>query len=815
MIDKAAGAANPSTTAAGGSQSAPATSVTQPPVKPRRSWPGRLVRAFFIFVCVYGLAALVAPFITADRFGDRLQNSLERALGRKVEFKVPVTLSMFPGPSFLVACKDCSAAVVIHEDPSISLEPMAYVRSLKVRPSLWRLLFTGKFVIASISLDDATINLGKTGKASEVGRWNFGSFVDRTVMRNLPAIHVRDGRINFRFGDEKSVFYLTNADLDISPPVSIGSGWDVKCSAQPARSDRAGFGLGQFNVSGRWFVEPERIDINLEVSDTGLGDLTSLIRGEAGGIHGEISARLHLAGPIDNVGISGRLRLDDVHRWDLLPSKSSGWPLDIRGRLNVPDTQLELESNSVRDVQLPLLLRYRVTNYLSQPRWALAVNWNRFPAAPLLQLARDMGVQAPADLRVAGTLDGAITYSGEGSYQGMVGFHDAAVTIPGSPPVTCDIAYFVMDNGHVRLSPATAHMGSDQAFVEGDYSIADRALALQIVTDSMQVASLRAQVSLAAVPWLDQVQAGKWNGTLRYQWTPAASNWTGDLDLHDGQMAAPGLADPLHLNAAHARIDGADVTLDHIDAQAGKVAFTGDYSYVPGAARPHKVKLHADAVDMADLEAELTPTLRHDPGLIARALGRSALPAWLEGRGVEGTVDIADATIGDVHLTGFRSRLLWDAARVELDGVQARLNGATLTGRLAVNLRGSRPAYRWTGRMKGWSWQGGTLDSEGTVDTSGAGSQLLSNLKAEGTFSGSDLDLGSPAPWRCNSGDYRLSVSSAGPHLQLTGLTLRTADETYAGQGGTQDGARLLVTLSSGAKEVRLSGTLSKLKIEE
>ena len=50
-------------------------------------------------------------------------------------------------------------------------------RPMEVRPSIWSLL-VGKFVIASIRLEGASINLSKTGPASEWGRWNFASFVN-------------------------------------------------------------------------------------------------------------------------------------------------------------------------------------------------------------------------------------------------------------------------------------------------------------------------------------------------------------------------------------------------------------------------------------------------------------------------------------------------------------------------------------------------------------------------------------------------------------------------------------------------------------
>jgi hypothetical protein len=201
--------------------------------------------------------------------------------------------------------------------------------------------------------------------------------------------------------------------------------------------------------------------------------------------------------------------------------------------------------------------------------------------------------------------------------------------------------------------------------------------------------------------------------------------------------------------------------------------------------------------------------------LLARAFGRSALPEWLKGRGVDGTIDVADAAIADLHLTNVRGRLLWDAARVEIDGVQADIDGASLTGRLAVSLHGSRPAYQWAGRIKGFAWQGGTLDAAGTAETSGAGLQLLRNMKAEGTFSGAGLDLGTAGPWRIDSGEYAVSAMSAGPRVRFTSLSARSGDDAYTGQGGTQDSGRIAVTLTNGAKDVRVSGTLNKLKVEE
>src|SRR5262249_11192060 len=164
-----------------------------------------------------------------------------------------------------------------------------------------RSLLMGKFVIGSIWLDSASINFTKTGPGSEPGRWNFAPLVSPSMMRTIPAIHVRNSRVNFKFGETKSVFYLTNADFDFAP--SGLRAWKVYCAAMPARTDRSAQGLGSLVIGGRWYRDPDRVDLNLELNPVGLGELTALLRGHAGMVHGSISARLHLGGRLDNIGI--------------------------------------------------------------------------------------------------------------------------------------------------------------------------------------------------------------------------------------------------------------------------------------------------------------------------------------------------------------------------------------------------------------------------------------------------------------------------------------------------------------------------------
>jgi hypothetical protein len=596
-------------------------------------------------------------------------------------------------------------------------------------------------------------------------------------MSTAPAIHIRGGRINFKFGDTKSIFYLMDTDLDISPPGARGGGWDISCEGQAGRTDKPALGLGSFALIGKWYLAPERVDLDVRLERTHIEDFAVLMSGQAGGVHGTITSRLHLAGPLNGIGVLGRLTVEDVHRWDLLPPKGYGWPMDIRGRLDLLAQQIELQSTSA---VVPLTTRFRVSDFLSRPHWAVTVTWNQFPLAPVLQLARDMGAQIPAKLEMNGAIDGAIGFSPQRSLEGELALHNAAVTIPDAPPLRFEQMQVMFGQGHVWFAPTPVRTAQQDEFsLEANYSIPDDSLDLSIAADGMKIQALRAQAALAAVPWLEHVSSGIWSGQVHYHREPQATpRWTGAFDLADAEIAVPGLADPLEIETARVGLDGARVGIDRIVARTGKIAFTGDYRYEPGTAHPHRVRLRTSKADAADLEAELKPTLRRNASLLARALGRTGVPDWLRDRKLEGSIRIGDLELAGTHVENVRARLVWDTTRLSLLALAAKLDGAALEGSLAITLGPQRPSYKLNAKLKDLLWQSGRLDAEGTLEAAGLGPQLLSSLR-------------------------------------LTDLSLRTEDEIFTGSGSIEDDGRLLLLLTNGNREMRMSGTLATLKWEE
>jgi hypothetical protein len=760
--------------------------------------------------CVLVMAAgVLAPYLGADRYAGRIRSGLESALGRRVEIG-KVRFNLFTGPGFSVS------KVVIFEDLAFGREPFAYVESLEARPRLWPLI-TGRLEFASLRLEDTSVNLTRVDSGPGAA-WNFSELLRRTRFDALPALHLRTGRINFKFGDNKSVFYVTDADLDISPPAGEQGGWRVQFSGQAARTDRRARGFGFFTASGAW-RPGGKLDLDIRLEKSAMNEMIGLVYGRDIGVHGGVSARAHIAGPLADLHINGALNVEDIHRWDLLPEHGTAWPFEFEGRLNIPAERLEIDSHSAAKEAPPLAVRFRAADYLSRPHWGVAFNWNRFRVEPLLQLARHLGANLPDGLKVDGSLDGAIGYSEEGSWQGQLAFQDAAVTIPGSPPVSFEHAALLLDGGHIRLPAAVARTsGDDLARIEAAYELDNGRLELAIETDSMAVAGLQSQAALAAVPILEQVQSGVWKGKLTYQRQPESpGQWSGAFQLEHADIPLPSLAEPLRVQTASVKLDGARVSLEKIELTAGDVTVRADYHYEPGALRPHRVRISTASLDAAELERLLMPTLKRTPGLIARTFGfgRAPAPEWLRNWSVEGSVAVDSLRIAGLELQKVRARLFWNGTSLALGDVTGSLENGSVSGRLLLDLRGNDPAYRLAGRLKSVEWNGGTFDAEATLNTIGTGDALLSNLRSQGSFNGQSFDDQPLDQLDSISGCYALEWAKPAPHLRFTDLQISSGGEVFLGRGAMQSDGRLLIQVSNGARQLNMSGTLASLRIDD
>jgi hypothetical protein len=222
-------------------------------------------------------------------------------------------------------------------------------------------------------------------------------------------------------------------------------------------------------------------------------------------------------------------------------------------------------------------------------------------------------------------------------------------------------------------------------------------------------------------------------------------------------------------------------------------------------------------LDAAELERLLLPTLQRDESFLTRALrlGRSSVPDWLEAQHADGVVEIGSFALGDLRLANLHAHLLWDAANLETSELSARWGEGLFNGRLVANLRRAEPAYRLTGRVRAVKWMGGQWEGRGLLEASGTGPDLARNLRLESAFKGRGVSLAPDTEFESVSGNCVFNVLGGLPQLRCTDLRAVLDEDLYQGQGSTGADGRLSFDLSSGAKLLRLIGTLSPFQLTE
>ena len=755
-------------------------------------------RALIIALLLVLAIGFAAPHYEIEFIRPKIERALERGLGRKVEVG-PVHFNLFTGPGFTVD------KVTIHEDPRAGIEPFAYVGTLEARLQLLSLL-RHRLEFSSLRLGEASINLVKT----EAGPWNFQFLLSSAPASagTMPEIRMRGGRVNFKFGDTKSVFYFSEADFDVAP--SMDGSVALRFAGAPARSDRSSQNFGNFFVRGMWSAR--KVNLRVELEKSALQEVARLIDRRGYGLHGAIALDAQLSGVPSHLDVAGHIQVNDVHRWDLLPQSGGGLSIAYVGMLDLHNDRLELQS--VSEVPNPQVsAAFRAWDFLTAPHWDASAQLNKVPVTTVLEIARHMGAALPEQLAAEGSVSGEVRYSEPEGVAGRVALQDASLTLPDRRPLRAASAALVIDRQVMSLEPATVSVGENEsADVEGSFSLegAER-LDLKITTRALSVSDM-SSFGVAAIPLLDQTPQGTWRGWARYGWArDEPGEWSGEYELQNARIAVDGLVEPVKVQSAAVILSGKRVSVSRIRARAGTVAFTGDYRWEPSAVRPHKFHLTIPSVDAAELQRLLTPTLLRNRGFFARTLRFSdaSLPEWLKTRRADGTVTIGSLTFGDSQVHVDAARLLWDAALVRFVGLDAHIDQAALAGDLSIDLAGPSPHYRFEGKLSDVAYKEGRLDFEGSLDADGAGAEVLASAHAEGHVHGRSILFSPDAEFRTATACFEVGEQAAGERWKLSSVEVTQGADTYTGSGATQADGRLVLDLLSRGRAVRYSTLLA------
>lgn len=770
----------------------------------RRLWIGLLV------VLVFGLAA---PYLRTTRLRPRIEAALEAALNRPVHVG-SVGLNLFTGPGFTV--KD----VIIDDDSAAGIEPFAHVESMQARVSFIS-LFAGRLAFSSLRLSNPSVNLVKT----QSGPWNFQPLLDRALnagsgrRRPVPDIQIRSGRLNFKFGDTKSVFYISDADLDVYP--NENGEVVVRFSGAPARTDRSAQDFGLLTARGLLRSNAnaeEQLSMGVHLERTAISEIVKLFKARDLGVHGYALANASIAGPLSALDVTGDLNIKDIHRWDLMPASGEGWTLHYHGSLDLLGHRLSLETASPQGQPEPVTFKLRLADYLAaSPKWAVNFLFRDLPAASLLETARHMGAPLPPQVRVEGAINGGIGYSLDTGLEGQLALGNASLTFPESGAVNFESARVLVSKSKIALAPAAVQFDNGQsAEIEGEYALDDSYATLRVDTRQLTIAEVqsgaRQLLKPVPIPLLDQLRRGTWKGWIAFaRIGDRPGIWTGEYDLQNALLDIPGLASPVRFTSASVQMKAGQLRMTRIRARTGSVELEGDYRYDPDAIPPHRLRMRIPKLQLADLERLVKPTLARNEGFLARTfrLKADAVPQWLQEREVDAAIDIRNLVYDETPLGKLQAHLVWDGSAVEISDMQCTLDDMHATGNMTVNLAKSVPSYRLTGSIENLDYRNGRLDLDGEVATSGFGQDLLLNVHSQGTFQGQDISLAGDNSVAGISGAFRVTPGLGAPRLLLSNVEVIQGEETLSGQGSVQSDGRVILDLvNSGRKQIHLTGSL-------
>jgi hypothetical protein len=712
-------------------------------------------RAAIALAVLVTLAVFLPPSINVNQYKRHIAGAIGGAIGRQVTVE-SVTLRLLPQPGFTLD------NVVVADDPAFSAEPMLRAPEVTAAlrlTSLWR----GRLEIARLSFKEPSLNLVR----SPQGNWNIEALLMRAAQTpsapttrsrpearpRFPYIESDNARINFKVGQEKKVYALTEADFALW--LASENEWRTRLEARPMRTDSNLSDTGKLRVDGtlqrsaRLADTPLKFRIRLENAQ--LGQLSTLVYGRDRGWRGKTGVTVYLSGTASNFTVNADASVEEFRRYDITPPNSLALQAHCAAqyragaeRLGDIQCQLPAENGEVA-------ARGSITGFPNHPRYDLGVVARDVPLSYAVAFVRRAKKDLPDDLTADGSLNAAITvrstengvaWSGGGSTRqfrlrsqvldpplevGTVEFvlgSSAAIVVPASThpsrskrrstltaraPTPASTSQSVPNDFQLTVQPFALPLGGSRpgtahaAFSRTGYTIdlsgsADLARLLQLATGvGMGVAAPSALASGATQ--LQLQIAGPWAGFPQ----PMVS---GTAELENATVQLPGIEGPVQVTEAEVSFSPAEVRVDKLTAsfQAGAITLAGwirkprGCGSTPGCVA--EFSLHSDRIATDDLNRLLNPRLRQQPWYRRIGGASNPPPSTFANMRAAGRLTVAKLVVKGVTALNFSANVLLTPGNARLARSVADVFGGALTGDWRVDFSGATPSYSGTGALQ-------------------------------------------------------------------------------------------------------------------
>ncbi len=733
---------------------------------------------------------VVPPSVNSAKFRAHFSESLSRSLGRAVSVdEVHVRLLPLPGFTF--------RHLKIADDPEFGGEPILQTveddgsySSAKLRlGSLWR----GRLEIASISLTQASLNLTR----SPDGHWNLERLINRasqtpsapTAKRHaesrnrFPYIELNESRINFKFGQEKKPFTLSDSDFALW--LAAENRWNVRLKSVPLRTDEYLSDTGVIHVSGSFDRAASYASIPFHFQFSWdrpqINELVRMEQGRDPGWRGMVDLSGEIKGtPADFVArIDGSV--DQFRRYDITRSSSLSLQVSCIQHFVAGEPHASLDFKC----RMPVA-RGTVTaeGTVADPAHfgpsTVTISAGNVPVNAFVQALLHAKSTLPDDLAGTGTIDGnwTITHSPESgiAWSGRLVAHNASLrSAVLSQPLGLGEALTV-DFGRQNTGSAKS---KKQLLQNPASAVIQPAVLDEDAGDGPQISGeldnhqyrldLRGKIALARLAEMERLIGGRSllagvKGTASLDasysgaWSFAPATLSGSLRVNSARFAIKGISEPLVVSSANVSFNGPDFQVPQFAA-----SFPGSNLNFTGSAQGSRdcadqpvcdVTFSAHAGELSEIQIASLLQAR-DSGLSLPFFhsGAGTQAVWLLSIPAKGSLSIQHLSLPRLQTTNVTAQLQTGAGRLLIRHWTGNLFGGRHDGELTLDFSGPRPSILAAGALRHASMEevatafddpigAGVFDCDYRLDLSGSNLEQLANSAAgSATFAWKDGTL--------------------------------------------------------------------------
>lgn len=791
----------------------------------------------------------------------RIAGSIGSALGRKVGLD-NVRIRLLPRPGFDLE------GLVIYDDPAFSAEPMMRAQDVSAAIRL-RSLLRGRLEIATLSATEPSINLVR----NDHGRWNLASLLERSAhipaaptgkpaserRPAFPYLEATHARINFKIGQAKKSWALTDADVALWQESE--NSWGARMTAQPVRTDFNLTDTGVVQLNATWqrasTLSDTPVQVAVQWQKGQLGQITKLFSGRDRGWRGGVSFGANLSGTPKALLMRSQLSIEDFRRYDIMGSGSVRLSTACAGHYSTQDSTLtDLSCESPVNGGF-VRLNGNLGLISSPPSYDLTLTADKVPLPSLLQVLRHAKKGLPADLAANGRLDAeihvvraesaAVQLTGEGaatdvrlssnSGKDEITFGDVPLAVSnadekkGSGKAGSKQTDAEPVEAHLQIGPFSLAMGaSTAASAAGWLSASGYRFSLRGDTEVKNLYRLANTLGLSGFrpvadgsARVDVGVSGAWQGF-------AAPEAVGTAQLRSVRTGMRGLNLPIEIAFAILKVDPETVSLEKLAAQIGDTHWSGAVR-APRRCAPEgcvfQFDLGADELSSGGLAEWFTPRPAKRPWYriltSSEQQGKSPLLAMR----ARGHLRINRLSLKDVDASLIVAQVDLDRGKIALTGLRGQVFQGTHQGDWVIDVSAMPPHYQAKGQLQNISmaqmstamddaWATGTADGEFDLTTSGVNfSDMLAHAEGalqftvrNGTLARLELpDAAKPFPVHLFAANVKIKNGT----WKLNTGKLESHDGIYQVSGAASPVSGLNLILTRGDEQSwNITGTLLK-----